>query len=768
MKPASRGFTRAVRWITGILIGAALVDLYFAPNRTDLATYWALPTTIVLSFPPIKNWLASRSSAGGDTTELDRLANQLAEGVRQLCQKDAGQQRLGTVLIPVSWSRPGVAVGSAASTATSSTSFAPLPGLTRATQEQSSQGGLSDLHALYGGLGSGRLIIVGGPGSGKSGTAILLVLQALNHRQQVDEADRTSVPVPILLTVHGWDPHTQRLSEWLGGRLRDMFTFFPGGRRSVSAAEKLLESKRIALILDGLDEIATDLQPIALRALNEQASCRLVVLARSAEMAEASAHAMLDGAVAIELQDVASNVAADYLLQMQRDPPHPNWQALTDKIRRRPTHPLAQALSSPLMLTLARDTYPTGESLRELLDLSSHTTRGEIENVLLDRIVSTAYAAHPGQPPPRYPLDTAYRAFVEIAAHMNREGTRDLEWWRIPRWAPATPRVIMNILVVAAVAIPVAVAELAEAGLRKAMLAGTGAAFLSLFGTILGSSRTSEKATVEKRYPRWRSWISSIRKWWGPGTFFVWIFAVIASGLMIWNSDLLFPILMSLVIVVSGLSSGLGDNRPRRVAAPQWRSAMRSAMKRGLSCGIFVEIAILLALLKMSITYRAVTFPGGLIIRLTLGGLVLTVVSGFIIGLALELLVGSARYDVADASPLVPRSSWRRDQAAVLLISLAIGLIGSGWLMLLHSRLAALGIPVALIAGLTGTQCWPVSLTFVQLAFRWRTPLRLMRFLDDAHQRGVLRTIGPIYQFRHARLQDRLAGEISAERSRSG
>jgi len=45
-----------------------------------------------------------------------------------------------------------------------------------------------------------------------------------------------------------------------------------------------------------------------------------------------------------------------------------------------------------------------------------------------------------------------------------------------------------------------------------------------------------------------------------------------------------------------------------------------------------------------------------------------------------------------------------------------------------------------------------------QLAMRWHTPLRLVKFLDDAHKRNVLRTVGPVYQFRHARLQDRLAG----------
>ncbi len=44
------------------------------------------------------------------------------------------------------------------------------------------------------------------------------------------------------------------------------------------------------------------------------------------------------------------------------------------------------------------------------------------------------------------------------------------------------------------------------------------------------------------------------------------------------------------------------------------------------------------------------------------------------------------------------------------------------------------------------------------LAFQGRLPWNLMAFLDDAHKRGVLRQVGAVYQFRHARLQDRLTG----------
>jgi hypothetical protein len=37
-----------------------------------------------------------------------------------------------------------------------------------------------------------------------------------------------------------------------------------------------------------------------------------------------------------------------------------------------------------------------------------------------------------------------------------------------------------------------------------------------------------------------------------------------------------------------------------------------------------------------------------------------------------------------------------------------------------------------------------------------------MEFLADAHQRGILRQAGPIYQFRHIELQHRLAAKKPA------
>ena len=53
---------------------------------------------------------------------------------------------------------------------------------------------------------------------------------------------------------------------------------------------------------------------------------------------------------------------------------------------------------------------------------------------------------------------------------------------------------------------------------------------------------------------------------------------------------------------------------------------------------------------------------------------------------------------------------------------------------------------------------WPsYLLTRGWLAFNHRLPRSLMSFLADAHQRGVLRQAGAVYQFRHIELQHRLA-----------
>jgi hypothetical protein len=62
------------------------------------------------------------------------------------------------------------------------------------------------------------------------------------------------------------------------------------------------------------------------------------------------------------------------------------------------------------------------------------------------------------------------------------------------------------------------------------------------------------------------------------------------------------------------------------------------------------------------------------------------------------------------------------------------------------------------VGGVLSLTAWGQWAVFgrVWLPLTGRLPWAVVAFLDDAHERGVLRQSGTVYQFRHARLQDRL------------
>lgn len=83
------------------------------------------------------------------------------------------------------------------------------------------------------------------------------------------------------------------------------------------------------------------------------------------------------------------------------------------------------------------------------------------------------------------------------------------------------------------------------------------------------------------------------------------------------------------------------------------------------------------------------------------------------------------------------------------------GALGSVVLGYSGVGIVAWGMPIVLLASTWGR--W-VFFVRVWLPLRGRLPWRIHAFLADACERGVLRRSGTIHHFRHARLQDRLAG----------
>ncbi|HEX6075438.1 MAG TPA: SEFIR domain-containing protein [Micromonosporaceae bacterium] len=115
-----------------------------------------------------------------------------------------------------------------------------------------------------------------------------------------------------------------------------------------------------------------------------------------------------------------------------------------------------------------------------------------------------------------------------------------------------------------------------------------------------------------------------------------------------------------------------------------------------------------------------------------------------------------------------PRASLRAAWAATMVAGLWWGVIVSGGVATVTTSVgisppelrvqsaAVLAVGVMLFHLNTSAWGW-YTVARLWLAMRRSLPWRLMRFLDDAHDRGVLRQEGPVYQFRHALIRDRLA-----------
>jgi hypothetical protein len=291
----------------------------------------------------------------------------------------------------------------------------------------------------------GRLVLVGEAGAGKTGAMILLLLAALEHRLSVPEDRRDDVPVPVWLTLGGWDPQTTSLPEWAVRVIERDHAYLRAREFGEAAAAELLRTARVALFLDGLDELAAPARGRALARIDsEGARLRVVLSSRLADYRQAIMEGWLREAAVIELQPVRARAAADYL---RRDEPvahRERWQRVGGYLERHPGSVAARTLNNPLALTLAKDAYH-GRDPAPLLDDRRFPTVESLREHLFDRVLINAY------PDDRERAHATYW-LAWIAHHMGPG--RDLAWWHIASWAPRWRLSLMVGLLVALVAVP--------------------------------------------------------------------------------------------------------------------------------------------------------------------------------------------------------------------------------------------------------------------------------------------------------------------------
>jgi hypothetical protein len=152
------------------------------------------------------------------------------------------------------------------------------------------------------------------------------------------------------------------------------------------------------------------------------------------------------------------------------------------------------------------------------------------------------------------------------------------------------------------------------------------------------------------------------------------------------------------------------------------------------------------------------------------GNLGIPVSAGVLVGLLVGPAIGVVAVCLDTPSvldrPVNPSSSLRLDRRAALIYSLgyAVAAGAVAWPAYgLDLGAAGYGVISVIVFGIAfylasffSTASGRHMIASVWLWLQGRLPLRSTEFLDDAHTRGALRQIGGIYQFRHARLQDRL------------
>jgi hypothetical protein len=552
---------------------------------------------------------------------------------------------------------------------------------------------------VYARLPHGRLVLTGGAGAGKTGSMILLLLAALAYRACLTSDQRAKVPVPVWLTLGGWDPVTTPLQKWAAATMNRDHPALLAADYGPDAASELLCGGRVALFLDGLDEMPGNLRARALQRLDHEGrALRVVLTSRPEEYRGAVQTDGLTSTAVIELRPVRPNAAATYLQYGQTGLNRGRWEQVGAYLKGDPGSVAAQALDNPLTLSLARDAYSLHDPAA-LIDPARFPTVEAFRQHLIDQLLVTAYP------------DQRRRAHVTswLTWTASQMGTsRDLPWWDIPTWIPPWKLHVARWLTIAVIVGSVtAFAATHLVGLVTGHIYGPTATIASALavGTAAGAVVENgigfwhRPATLTPRLPRMRdlAWMLRLGLLGGLAVALAVGFGVALAAALVSASAARagYGLIVGLVVgYVFGLVAGL---------------------THALRCLWAVPIA----------TSPSATAAGSY--RTDLGQ---CSIAGLMTGLACGLTAGLA---------------------AGLKFGIAFGLESS-----IVFGLGA-GIVITLIAG----QVPLVKLTELVLTCQGKGRVRFLHLLEEASNRQVLRQAGAVYQFRHAALQDRLTETCS-------
>lgn len=367
---------------------------------------------------------------------------------------------------------------------------------------------------------------------------------------------------------------------------------------------------------------------------------------------------------------------------------------LIRRLQEDPGSPLARTLSSPLMIFLAGAQYRRGHDIDDVLGAG----REEIEEHLIGRYIPAVY----GPRPEPWTAEQARRWLGNLAAILDRRSMRELAWWELRKERPAWFLPAMH-----AVLSGVTLALLGWGLLSQFALPWTG--FWT--GLVIGAGAGAGFAlTRQEAIRQTRLTLTVVPPGYVRRTIIHGIVVALLGGVVVW---FLYDGLLTVVVHALAFSGAFVLTRVVFVpAVPEEVGGPVDLLRHDRRTVLYAFAAGALA---------------GLPVGAVLGAAVRDRLSPFV------------RAGLGPDAWLLSLQPWQQI------------LLGAGWAMLLGAfGIGASSMAVSAWGRLLSVRCW--------LAPQGKIPWRLMTFLEDACERGVLRRSGPYYEFRHDRLFRNLLG----------
>jgi hypothetical protein len=620
---------RALVWswvlLVGLVVGPVIGYVLWGGAGALLAAIMIVPAVVVWGWQRRHRPMAGTSTRAEADAAADRLAEQTLETwSRQVVQR--GIHAPAPVRVRWHWAADKVALPrqELAAAPLLPTDPGPLPSGADDLPQVLNSGLVTRLHdEVYARLHHGRLVLIGDPGAGKTAAMILLLLEALRYRQRMPETARTDVPVPVWLTLGSWDPGVQGLRDWVTATMGRDHPYLRAIDFGPNAAAQLFDTGRIALFLDGLDEMPDTLRGEALERLAaEAAGRRVVITSRGGEFrGTLDTGRELPYTAVVVLRPVGPPSAARYLLEGQVGATRLAWQQVADHLLAHPDGVLARTLNTPLTLSLARSAYKGSDPCGLLADELADERALRVH--LLDQVLVAAYP------------DARERTYATywlgwLAHHMSTQPngpTRDLPWWHVPGWIPQGQ---FGLVRGGVVGLLVGLLAGLLGGPLVGLLVGLLGGFtLELVLGLAGAGPDPRSLTI--RWPTRKDLASGLVVWFSVGLVLVLVLAFL-YGFELWLAVALgLGLLLKLVAVWREPLAETRDATPRLIHRKDVASQLIGGLVVGLVGGLLVGLVVGLA-------YTPVQGPADRLEH----GLLVGLLVGFVVGLVVGLSGGAS------------------------------------------------------------------------------------------------------------------------------